>query len=102
MIMIGSIEMGSRMGGQGHEFQCPTQAAGQLAFCNPREKILHLLASLGVVDIVNLGNHHGWITGKVWFDTDAQVHKTFTAHHRSSLSNSDSDYGNFYHTPFCR
>jgi hypothetical protein len=59
------------MSGQGQELHGPAQASGQLITGNPREKILHLFSSLGVVNVVYFGNREGRVTGETRFNGNA-------------------------------
>ncbi len=63
--------MGTGVGIEGDLLHGPTQPPGQMFFFNARIKHFHLLGAHFVIDIVDFGNHHGWIAGQTGFDADA-------------------------------
>lgn len=72
--------MCTAMCGQGDELKRPTKSAWELFLSQAREEILHLLSALGMIDILDLRDHHRWITWQISFNANAKIDKAFPAH----------------------
>lgn len=73
------IQVGAGVGGQMHHLQRPPQGLGQLLLFQTRKERLHLLRALGVVDVVDFGDHHLRIAGQIRFDGYGQI-DDFSSH----------------------